>query len=207
MISRIDIKKATEILRRGGVVIYPTETAYALGCDATNARAVARIFKLKGRKIGKSLPLIVASKTMAGHLITVDPVRSLMISRFWPGPLTIVARAWRGNPPAGGPRPTDRLAPGVVAKDGTIALRVSSHPVARALSRGLGRPIVATSANRAGDPPTYTTRDAIEDLHGSPDLVLDAGRLPRRKSSTIIKIVNGRVQVLRQGSVYVPSHF
>ncbi len=191
MISNADIKNAIAILRRGGAIIYPTETAYALGCDATNARAVAKVFKLKGRTQKKSLPLIASSIEMVKRGSCFEPIASNQLPHYWPGPLTVVISA-RG-----------RFAPGVVAEDGTIAIRVSSHPVARALSRGLGRPIVSTSANRAGDPACYTAKDALKNLYGSPDAVLDAGRLPRRKPSTIIKIENGRVKVLRQGGIYV----
>ncbi len=210
------IKKAITVMRHGGVIIYPTETAYALGCDATNRQAVSKIFKLKGRSAVKTLPLIVASNTMAAAYVTFGPTRlaggqvgPFLTARYWPGPLTIVAPAWRGTRPndrsvgRASPRATGRLSLGVVARDGTVALRVSSHPVARALSRGLGRPIVATSANRSLHPPAYTVLDALKGLRGTPDCVLNAGRLPRRKPSTMIKIENGRIKVLRQGSIKI----
>ena len=209
--SKTNIARAVQILKHGGVVMYPTETSYALGADARKRSAVAKIFKLKGRTKEKTFPLIVTSKLMA-HLYSQnirsqeDPfgIGTKLEQKYWPGPLTIVAplafaaklRSYRSFA-------ANELAPGIRAKNGTIALRVSSHPVARALSRGIGGPIIATSANRAGEPSAYTVKDALKGLHGTPDLVLDAGRLPRRRPSTIVQVVGGKMKILRQGSIKI----
>ncbi|HBL39323.1 TPA: threonylcarbamoyl-AMP synthase [Candidatus Uhrbacteria bacterium] len=186
-ISKESIKEAIEALRHGGVVVFPTETSYGLSADATNARAVARVARLKGRPSEKTFPLIVSSTAMADRYAHLRCLGHRLAKKFWPGPLTLVVEA----------RKNVGLARGIVARDGTVALRVSSNETARALARGLGRPIVSTSANRAGEPPAY---DAL-DVTLKADFILDDGRLPRRKPSTIVHVVQGKIEVLRQGSV------
>jgi len=186
-VSKEHIGEAVEILRAGGVVVFPTETSYGLAADAMNARAVAKVAKLKGRPSEKTFPLIVSSTAMAERYAHLRCLGRRLAKAHWPGPLTLVVEA----------RKNVGLARGIVARDGTVALRVSSNETARALARGLGRPIVSTSANRAGEPPAY---DAL-DVTLKADFILDDGRLPRRKPSTIVHVVQGKIEVLRQGSV------
>jgi len=201
MNARIVTPRAPLTLRGGkrvspSIFIYPTETSYAIGCDATNAAAVRGVFRLKGRERGKPLPLIVASRAMAERYAQFTPLARRLAAHYWPGPLTIVAV---GRKPKAGSR---RLAPGVVAANGTIALRISSHPIARALSRRLGRPMVATSANRSGGPPAFSMRAAqraFPDARGM--WIIDAGALPRRKPSTIVDARGSKPIILRQGAV------
>lgn len=189
--------EAVAHLRRGGLLIYPTETAYALGCDATNARAVASIFRLKGRERGKPLPLIAASVVMAERYARFTPLARKLAKQHWPGPLTIVAASRQLQA-------TSRLAPGVLARDGTIALRVSSNPIARALSRRLGRPIVSTSANRSGQPPRYSIQSAVRSLGLHQQFfVLDIGPLPRRRPSTIVDARGDVLRTLRRGTIRI----
>ncbi|MDO8463170.1 MAG: L-threonylcarbamoyladenylate synthase [bacterium] len=191
-------ERAVAHLRSGGVLIYPTETSYAIGCDATNARAVARVFAAKGRVAEKSLPLIVASRAMAKRYARWNAQAEVLARVHWPGPLTLVL------PYASGAR----LARGVVAEDRTIALRVSSHPVARALCRRLGRPIVATSANIAGAPPAFTVAEVERFVRHlkSPPLVLTAGDLPPCPPSTIVALTSPVPCILRQGSIVIAPH-
>ncbi|MFH1099127.1 MAG: L-threonylcarbamoyladenylate synthase [Candidatus Uhrbacteria bacterium] len=209
-------------LRRGGLLIYPTETSYAIGCDVTNARSVAAIFRLKGREHGKSLPIIVASRAMAERYAKFTSVAQRLARRHWPGPLTLVMEQKISPPPTGkgSERGWGMLAPGVVARDGTVALRVSSHPIVRALSRRLGRPIVATSANRSGEPPAFSARAALRALmpvanvrripllaiDPAPLFVqkwcgVDGGVLPRRKPSTIVDARGVEPIIIRLGAV------
>ncbi|MDO8598867.1 MAG: L-threonylcarbamoyladenylate synthase [bacterium] len=191
-------------MRRSSIIIYPTETAYAIGCDATNARAVAAIFRLKGRERGKSLPLIVASRAMAERYAQFTPLARQLSKRYWPGPLTLVL-AQRFSPPPdrrGSERGWKPLAPGVIAADGTVALRVSSHPIARRLSRQLGHPIISTSANRSGEPPAFSARAAMRAFLADRNvLLMDVGALPRRKPSTIVDARGSEPIILRQGAV------
>ena len=125
----VDLKKAIEVLKQGGVVVFPTETAYGLAADATNEVAVERVGKIKGR-VPETFPIITATREMAESVGHIPQVLRRLADQHWPGPLTLLIPAARGV-----------LASGIVNND-QIAVRVSSHPVAQALSAGLGAPIV-----------------------------------------------------------------
>jgi L-threonylcarbamoyladenylate synthase len=188
-----DLQHAVEVLRRGGVVLFPTETAYGLAADATNPRALRRVLEIKGREPGKTPPLIVADFATAREYVEIPDILLPLAKAHWPGALTVVGKVGKG------------LARGVVRDDGTVAVRVSSHPVARGLSRELGRPIVATSANVSGSPPCYSVRTFLKQLqaasHPEPDAIINVGAIPRRRPSTIVAVKKGSIVVLRQGSV------
>ena len=173
--SEKTLREAAAVLKHGGVVVYPTETAYALGCDATNAAARKKIYAIKGREKGKPLPMIVADAAMAKRHGRMDTMNAALARAFWPGPLTLVL--------------------------GARAMRVSPHPVARGLARLLGKPIVSTSANRSGGKNPYRLVDVLGDLGAAPDLCLDGGTLQPRKPSTIVRCVGNRCEILRQGPV------
>jgi L-threonylcarbamoyladenylate synthase len=200
------IKAAVEILKAGGVVVFPTETAYGLAADATNERAVRRVFAIKGRELGKSFPMIAASVAMVEKYAILSPVLRKLVKKQWPGPLTVVASvrvdtntstsvsvSASRSVGANGHSP---LRTGVV-RGGTVAVRVSSHPIARELSRRLGRPIVSTSANLSGQPACYSIRAVKKQLGDKPDFYLDTGRLPKRKPSKIVMEQDGEIVVLR----------
>lgn len=197
LITRIDPKKpdaaalksAIAVLRSGGLVVYPTETAYALGCDPMSAKAVKRLFSVKRRDASKPLPLIAASAAMARRFLKLDRYAAALAEAFWPGPLTIVSVGVR------------KLAPGVASKNGELAVRVSPHGVAGALSAALGRPIVSTSANRSGRATGYDVPSVLADVGPLPDLVLDAGALKKAPVSTIVRPSGGVIEILREGPV------
>lgn len=192
LLTRIDSKKidpkaletAVAVLRRGGVLVYPTETAYALGCDAKNAAAIKKIFAIKKRDARKPLPLIAASPTMARQYAVLDRYASMLADAFWPGPLTLVAP----------------LVPGTKGT-GEVAVRVSSAPWARALSAGLGRPVVSTSANLSGAKTRYNVSSVLYDLGALPDMILDTGVLKLTPPSTIVRAQGGVVAILREGPI------
>ena len=179
------------VLKRGGLVVYPTETAYALGCDAANDGAVKKIFAVKKRDPSKPLPLIATSKTQVSKFCRSSMFARVLADRFWPGPLTLVMPMKKKGV----------IAPGAADRAGEAALRVSPHPVARALAKALGRPIVSTSANRSGGGTRYRIAGALADLGTLPDLVLDAGPLPPRPPSTIVRCRAGRCDILRSGPI------
>lgn len=175
------LRKALRVLREGGIILYPTETSYALGCDAGNSKARVRIFKIKGRSKSKELPLIVGSEAMARRLYRVNALAARLMKKYWPGPLTLLLDARRGGKSA--------------------AIRVPGSVIARVLSRRLGRPIVSTSANLSGKQACFSARTALRQLRGKGiDLVLDAGRLHRRKPSAIVDARCGQLCILRRGS-------
>lgn len=186
------IKKAIAVLKQGGIVVFPTETAYGLAADATNEEAVARIFDIKGRDEGKSLPLIAASREMVDRFAGISHGLERLATQHWPGALTLIV------PVMGG-----RLASGVV-RGGMVAIRVSSHPVARALSEGIGAPIVSTSANLTGQSACYSILDVHVQLGNAPDMYLDGGALQPKPPSTIVAGDDyGYPEILRQGAIEI----
>ncbi|MBI5369661.1 threonylcarbamoyl-AMP synthase [Candidatus Uhrbacteria bacterium] len=196
-LSHDDIQEAVAVLKNGGVVVYPTETAYGLAADATNERAVERVRAIKGREAWKTPPLIVADKQMAERYVMLSSVLNKLVHELWPGPLTIVAPVSDFG--------RQELAQGVI-RDGTVALRVSSHKIASALSRELGKPIVATSANVAGEPTCFDivcVRTQFASQLLQPDFFLDEGPLPECKPSTLIAECDGEVVILREGAIEI----
>ncbi len=188
------LDRAVALLLEGGVIAYPTETFYGLGCLAEADAAVERIFRIKGREGDKPLPLIVADQEAAYEVAgTGDPGSAALYAdlarAFWPGPLTLLLEAKRFFPPG-------------IAPQAKIALRVSAHPVARALARGLERPLVATSANRSGRPPAVLAAQVAEGLaRDLPDLILRQDPCPGGESSTILDLTAVPPRILRAGAV------
>jgi len=192
---REQINEAVKVLEQGGTVVFPTETAYGLAADAENFEAVKRVFTIKGRSPKKAVPLIAVSEKMVDKYVEMDKVSRELGREHWPGPLTLVLPVKDGT----------ELSP-LCQASGWTAVRISGNWVAQALTEKLGRPIVATSANRSGVDVAHSVKDVKRQFSISefkPDLYLDAGALPQRKPSTIIRVQNGEAEVLRQGEIEV----
>lgn len=188
------VVEAVRVLRRGGLVVFPTETVYGLGCRALDPAAIARVFAVKGRPPHHPLIAHVGAEAAARELAAEWPAAASRLARvFWPGPLTlVVARA--------------PLVPAVLAGGGpSIALRAPVHPVARALIEELGEPIAAPSANRyQGLSPTRALH-AIKQLEGEVDLVLDSGPCDAGIESTVVDVRGACPRVLRPGAVPIAA--
>ena len=186
-----EIARAVGILAAGGVVCYPTETFYGLAADALAPDAVARVVAMKRRGAGAPIATIVPDLVAAGRLWETCPesLRALA-TRYWPGPLTIVA-------------PALAYVPAPLVGEWGVGARVSSHPVAQALARAFGGPITATSANRAGLPPAETTFAARAQLGEAVELYLDDGPAPGGAPSTVVTIVSGSPRILRVGAISI----
>ncbi len=194
-LSLENIAEALDILRQGGVLVYPTETSYGMGCDATNAAAVERVFAMKDRPVTKALSVILPSLKAADTYVNFRPYSRRLAAYYWPGPLTIVAAALAESP----------LSPHCANK-GRHAVRVSSHPFAAALAAGLGKPIVATSANLSGQQDIYKAQDVLatyDAMVNGPDAFVNGGDLPMVPPSTIVEVGAEGINVLRQGSIVV----
>jgi len=185
-----NVHHAAAILRRGGLVAFPTETVYGLGADALNSKAVCRIFEAKKRPRFDPLIVHVASPEQAAVLWDrMDRAASLLIKKFWPGPLTIVL-------------PKSSIVPDIVTAGlSTVGVRMPDHPVALELIRALGRPIAAPSANLFGRTSPTTAADVREDLGNKVDWVLDGGPCRVGVESTVVAIEKGRGFLLRPGGV------
>ena len=188
----MSIARAADILARGGLVVFPTETVYGLGGDATNPNAVARIFEAKGRPHFNPLIAHVLGLAQADEHARLHPAAHALAARFWPGPLTIVAPR----------RAESTIAELACAGLSTIAVRSPSHPMARDLLAAFGKPIVAPSANRSGHISATTAQHAADDFGARVDLVLDGGATPIGLESTIVAIDDdGRATLLRTGAI------
>ncbi len=188
------IEEAAGVLRRGGLVAFPTETVYGLGANARDADAVDRIFAAKGRPASDPLIVHIASIDMLDQVTqTVPPLARELVSRFFPGPLTLVLRRHPSIPP------------NVSAGRDTVAVRMPSHPVALALLRASGLPIAAPSANLFSRPSPTTAQHVLDDLRGRVDIVLDSGATTVGVESTVLDLTQEPPVVLRPGGVPVEA--
>ncbi len=184
------IKLAISILKKGGIVAFPTDTVYGLGANPLNEQAVERIYKAKNRPRNLPLPLLLAEKSDLLKVASVVPeIAWQLAERFLPGGLTLVLRKSSWVPDT------------VTAGGDTVAVRIPDHPVPIALIRGLGTPIVGTSANLSGRTSPVTAEEVRQQLGDAADLIVDGGRCPGGTESTVLD-VSGRVPVLiREGAI------
>jgi L-threonylcarbamoyladenylate synthase len=184
------LAEAVAVLRGGGLIAYPSDTVYGLGAAASNERAVARAFAVKGRLSEKALPLLLADVEDIGRLCAeVPPSAQLLVERFWPGPLTLVLRR----------SPSFQSA--AVGSGDSVALRVPDHFFLRQLIRALGEPITGTSANRSGRPSCRTAREVQRQLGGAVDLIIDGGPSRAGWESTVVDITFQPPVIVRQGAI------
>ena len=183
--------EARSVLAGGGLVAIPTETVYGLAADATNDRACARIFQVKGRPTFNPLICHVADLDAALDYGLFSDLARRLAARFWPGPLTLVV-------PKGGRCNTCDL---VSAGLDTLALRVPDTPLVRQLCTMLGAPIAAPSANRSGHVSPTSGHDVVEDLDEDVDLILDTGPTPIGLESTIVAVDGDTAILLRPGGL------
>jgi len=172
------IARAITALRRGGVIIYPTETAYGLGAYFSDTKAVTRIYRIKHRPKGWLLSVIVGSYNTVKRYVALDAQTLKLARKFMPGPLTIVSRL-KGRK--------------------SLAWRIPSHWFALELSKRFGKPITATSANISGQSPLYRFGDVRRTFDGKVDVIVNAGNLPKRTPSTIYDVHT--MKVLRKGPI------
>ena len=181
---------AARVLTVGGLVAFPTETVYGLGADATNAEAVARLYEAKGRPSFNPLIAHVIDAAAARALAHFDHAAERLAEAFWPGPLTLVL-------PRRADCPVAELA---TAGLDTVAVRVPSHPIARAILAVVGRPLVAPSANRSGHVSPTTAQHVLADLRGRIELIVDGGQTPMGLESTIVACLD-TTMLLRPGAL------
>src|SRR6188472_1877785 len=184
------VKTAAQCLAAGGLVAFPTETVYGLGADATNGKAVARLYAAKGRPSFNPLIAHVADLASALQLARFDATAMRLAQAFWPGPLTLVLPKTADCPVA------DLATAGL----DSIAVRVPNHPVARELIAAFGKPVVAPSANRSGHVSPTTAAHVLADLRGQIDLVVDGGATTVGVESTIVACLD-KPTLLRPGGL------
>jgi L-threonylcarbamoyladenylate synthase len=191
-VSQREIEQGATILQNGGVIAFPTDTVYGLGADAFNTRAVERIYKIKSRPKNQPFPVLIADvrqlTTLAGP---IPEIARFLARQFWPGGLTLVLAKKDSQLP-------------YLASTPTIAVRIPAHPVCLALIRHLGNPLIGTSANVTGQPPALTAEEVEHQLGGKIDFVINGGRCPGGKESTIVDVTREPPTILREG--IIPSY-
>ena len=189
--SRADtFADAVGALKRGEVIVFPTETLYGLGADALNFAAVEKVFQLKGRDPNNPIPVLVADQEMLLKVVAnVPPAAITLMNGFWPGPLTLVLPARQGIP-----------AP-LLNGTGGIGVRISSQLIATELVNALGRPLTATSANPSGQTPARTLEEAKKYFAGRIEIFVDSGKLTSKTGSTVAEISGDMIRVIRAGEI------
>jgi L-threonylcarbamoyladenylate synthase len=188
--SPVDLDEAASVLKRGGLVAFPTETVYGLGALALDPLAVRGIFAAKGRPSTNPVIVHVRGESEARDLVTHFPIEaSTLASRFWPGPLTLVL-----------PR-SPRVPDECTAGGDTVGVRAPAHPAAQALLARVGAAVAAPSANRSEHVSPTTAGHVLRDLNGRIDVVLDGGRCPVGIESTVLALDGPRPRLLRAGAI------
>ena len=188
--SKQDIETAGKLLKDGELVAIPTETVYGLAADALNGEAVANIFKAKGRPMDNPLIVHIADLSQVDDLVAfVPPVLEDLAKAFWPGPLTVIMEK------------SDLIPDEVSAGLDTVAIRMPSHPVARAIIKAAGTPLAAPSANTSGMPSPTTAAHVLHDMDGKIAAVVDGGPCEVGVESTVLTLCTRVPRILRPGRV------
>ena len=183
-----DIKKAVEVMKKGGVILYPTDTVWGIGCDATNAEAVARIYKIKRREESKAMICLVDSDNRIQRYVRNVPEVAWDVMNLATKPTTVILDGANG------------LAPNLIAEDGSIAMRITHEEFSKELCYRMQKPIVSTSANISGEPAAQNYRDISEEILSQVDYVCFARRnehKPHTPSSIIRLRPDGEVTIIR----------
>ena len=184
------VEQGISILKQGGIVAFPTDTVYGLGACIGIRYAVERVYRVKERPRSMALPLLLADASQIGEVAEPVPqIAWLLADKFLPGALTMVLHKSESVPDI------------ITGRGKTVAIRIPAHPVPVALARGLGAPIVGTSANLSGKPSALTADEVHAQLGDKVDLIIDGGRCPGGKESTIIDLTGETPVVLREGAI------
>lgn len=189
VVAEESLKAAGKSLADGKLVVFPTETVYGLGADGTNPDAARRIYEAKGRPSDNPLIIHIAEPSDAEQYAYTEPMYYALAAAFMPGPLTVVLPA------------KDSVPKTVTAGLSTVAIRCPSHPIAHRLIEFAGRAIAAPSANLSGSPSPTCGDHAISDMNGRVDIIIDGGECSVGLESTIVKIDDGRLTLLRPGGI------
>lgn len=184
-----DIKKAIEVMKNGGVILYPTDTVWGIGCDATNAEAVAKVYKIKHRDDSKALICLVDSPVRLQRYVRNVPEVAWQVMELATKPTTVIFDN------------AVNLAPNLIAEDDSIGMRVTQEDFSKELCYRFQKPIVSTSANISGEPAAENYKDISEELLNSVDYVCYSRRQEKKPHtpSSIIRIkVNGEVEIIRK---------
>lgn len=179
------ITKASEVVKKGGVIIFPTDTLYGIGCDPYNYTSVKKIYELKSREERKQLPVLVFSKNVATMIADFDQISNVLAKKFWPGPLTLILNI------------KDENLKKSLNLDKKIAIRVPDNKCTLELLKKCNF-LVGTSANISGQEPFTDPSKCYKSIQGF-DLFLDGGKITGGVASTIVEVIDGKIKIHREG--------
>jgi len=187
------IKETVEVLKNGGLVVFPSDTVYILAVDPTNKKAVEKLLAFKNRWTGKAISIAVLDKKMALNYVELNENGESLYKNLLPGPFTIVSNG------------KGKVAKGIEAENGTLGIRIPDNKYIHELVKLLSKPITATSANLSGRTPNYSIASFLRPLSNKKremiDLIVDTGKLPRNKPSTVIDATEAELKILRRGDL------
>lgn len=178
---------AAQIIKDGGIAVFPTDTVYGIGCNPYDAKAVKKIYEIKSRDISKPLPVLVYSQEIAQKIAFFDDITRKIIEKFWPGPLTIITKL------------TDEKLKESLNLSDKIAIRVPDHKCTLELLKKCNF-LVGTSANTSGNESFRESEKCFEDIKNY-DIFLDGGTITSKAESTIIEIENNEIKIIRKGAL------
>lgn len=193
------ISEAVEVMRGGGVILYPTDTVWGIGCDATNPEAVRKVYEIKRRSDAKSLVLLASDLDMVAKYVRQVPSMAVDLVEVNDAPMTIIYPEGLVSPE--GKPDRNRLAPETVAEDGSVGIRIPLMDFCRDLSFRLGRPLVSTSANISGEKTPASYREISEEIRSAVDYVVPSflEKSSTGKASQIIKVgYDGEIAIIRK---------
>ena len=187
------IKDAYDSIKKGGVVVFPTDTVYGIGCDPYNNDAVNKIYKVKGRHKMKQLPVLAYSKKDVESIVFFDNISEKIADKFCPGPVTLLLQV------------KDKKIAKSLGLEDKIAVRVPNHPCALSLLEKC-RLLVGTSANFSGQSSFDDSKEIVEKFSGY-DILLDGGKIPDSGESTIVEVVGNELKIVREGKIKLENLF
>ena len=182
------VKTAIKLIKQGKIIVCPTDTVYGLVADATNKNAVGKIFKIKKRNLKKPIPIFVKDLKMAKRLAKINKIQERILKLVWPGKVTVILR------------PKRNLPKGIGKPKKEIGLRIPDHKIINQLLLAINLPLTGTSANISGKSPSTKIKEVISQLKNQkylPDLIIDAGNLPKSKPSTVLDLRISPPKILR----------
>jgi len=184
-----NIQVASQTVKQGGLVVYPTDTLYGLGCDPFNVEAVKRVFEVKGEKRKKPLPILASDIHWVKEIAHLSKEAEKVAERLWPGPLTIVVLKKPALPSI------------VTCNTDSVGVRVPKHDSALQLIRLSGGLLVGTSANKTGEKPPKTAQEAAQQVGEEVDVILDGGPVPLGVSSSVVDFTGAKPRLVRRGPI------
>jgi L-threonylcarbamoyladenylate synthase len=188
ILSENDAKEIAETIKNGGLIVYPSETVYGIGANIFDEAAIKKVFLVKSRPFDMPLSVGVADKKMASEIAEIDEKANKLIDKFMPGPLTIIVKK------------KDNVPDIVTSNSHKVGIRIPDHPIAQQIIRLTG-PIVATSANLHSKPDTAKMEEAKDQLGDTVCAYVDSGPCTTGKPSTIVWLMDGEVEIIRQGAI------